>query len=118
MIEKICTNCCYWWKRKCTNTLSNVYGEETHQNAYCSKFIQAPNMEIAENIKVEKVNHPHHYNKGIEAIDIIESWELNFSLGNAIKYILRSPHKGNQLEDLKKSAWYINREIQRLENNK
>lgn len=65
---------------------------------------------------VETVNHPTHYNQGIEAIDIIESWGLNFSLGNAIKYILRSPHKGNQVEDLKKSLWYIQREIDRLEN--
>ena len=64
----------------------------------------------------ENVNHPSHYNQGIEAIDIIESWELNFSLGNAIKYILRAPHKSNQLEDLKKASWYILREIDRLEN--
>ena len=27
----------------------------------------------------EAINHPEHYNKGIEAIDIIESWDLNFS---------------------------------------
>lgn len=64
----------------------------------------------------ESVNHPSHYNQGIEAIDIIESWELNFSLGNAIKYILRAPHKANQVEDLKKASWYILREIDRLEN--
>lgn len=63
----------------------------------------------------EMVNHPSHYNMGkIEVIDIIESWGLNFSLGNAIKYILRSPFKGSTLEDLKKAAWYINREIERL----
>lgn len=63
----------------------------------------------------ETVNHPSHYNQGIEAIDIIESWGLNFSLGNAIKYILRSPHKGKELEDLNKAKWYIEREIKRLE---
>ena len=62
----------------------------------------------------EQVNHPSHYNQGIEAIDIIESWELNFSLGNAIKYILRSPYKGKQIEDLEKARWYIDREINRL----
>ena len=63
---------------------------------------------------MEKVNHPDHYNQGIEAIDIIESWALNFSLGNAIKYILRSPYKGKQIEDLEKARWYIDREINRL----
>ena len=64
----------------------------------------------------EKVNHPSHYNKGIEVIDIIESWGLNFSLGNAVKYILRAPYKNNSLEDLKKAQWYIQREIENMEN--
>ena len=62
----------------------------------------------------KNVSHPNHYNQGIEAIDIIESWDLNFSLGNAIKYILRSPYKGKQIEDLEKARWYIDREINRL----
>ena len=62
----------------------------------------------------EQVNHPSHYVKGIEPIEIIESWDLNFSLGNAIKYILRSPYKGKQIEDLEKARWYIDREINRL----
>lgn len=62
----------------------------------------------------KNVSHPSHYNQGIEAIDIIESWGLNFSLGNAIKYILRSPYKGKQIEDLEKARWYIDREINRL----
>ena len=62
----------------------------------------------------KNVSHPSHYNQGIEAIDIIESWDLNFSLGNAIKYILRSPYKGKQIEDLEKARWYIDREINRL----
>ena len=66
----------------------------------------------------EQVNHPSHYNQGIEAIDIIESWDLNFSLGNAIKYILRSPYKGKQIEDLEKARWYIDREINRLKDER
>lgn len=57
-----------------------------------------------------------HYKVGnIEAIDVIEDWELGFSLGNAIKYIARAKHKGQELEDLKKAVWYINREISRIE---
>ena len=65
---------------------------------------------------MEKVNHPEHYNQGIETIDIIESWGLNFSLGNVIKYTLRSPYKGNEIEDLEKARWYLDREIERLKN--
>ena len=64
----------------------------------------------------EQVNHPSHYIQGIEPIEVIESWYLNFSLGNAIKYILRSPYKGNQIEDLEKARWYIERERNRVKN--
>ena len=66
-------------------------------------------------MKKENVNHPSHYNQGIEAIEIIESWDLNFSLGNAIKYILRAPYKGKPTEDLEKAKWYIERELEKLE---
>lgn len=62
----------------------------------------------------EQVNHPSHYVKGIEPIDIIESWELNFSLGNVIKYTLRAPYKENMVQDLEKAKWYLERELQRL----
>lgn len=64
----------------------------------------------------DAVNHPSHYNTGkIEVIDAIEDWKLNFSRGNAVKYIARAGHKGDELEDLRKAAWYINREVKRLE---
>ena len=60
------------------------------------------------------VSHPSHYNQGIEAIDIIESWDLNFNLGNVIKYTLRAPYKENMIQDLEKAKWYLEREIIRL----
>lgn len=63
----------------------------------------------------EMVNHPSHYNKGIETIDYIESWGMNFNVGNVVKYVTRSPYKGNELEDLKKARFYLDREIVRLE---
>ena len=73
--------------------------------------------------KREMVNHPEHYNKGgIEVIEFIEAWELNFSRGSAVKYICRAGIKDpeNEIEDLKKAVWYIEREIGRIknENNK
>lgn len=59
------------------------------------------------------VDHPAHYNKGnIEAIDVIEEWDLNFNVGNVIKYMLRAPHKGSEIEDLEKAAWYLNRHLE------
>ncbi len=65
----------------------------------------------------DNVNHPRHYTKhpsGVECIQITE--HMGFNLGNAVKYIWRADLKGNQVEDLKKAVWYINREIQRISN--
>jgi len=62
-----------------------------------------------------KVNHPSHYTShpsGVECIAITE--HMNFNLGNAMKYIWRAGLKGEALEDLKKAAFYINREISRI----
>ena len=67
----------------------------------------------------DNVNHPSHYTDGkIEVIDFIEDKKLNFHRGNAVKYIARAGKKNpeKEIEDLKKAAWYINREIERLEN--
>lgn len=64
----------------------------------------------------DSVNHPKHYTKhpsGIECIAITQ--HMSFCLGNAIKYIWRSGEKGKEIEDLKKAAWYIDREIMRIE---
>lgn len=64
------------------------------------------------------INHPAHYNVGkIEAIDVIDDWDLGFCLGNTIKYIARAGHKdpNSTIEDLKKAKWYIDRHIQNLE---
>lgn len=60
----------------------------------------------------DSVFSPKHYTAGkYEVIDVIEDWNLNFRLANAIKYIARHQHKGKPLEDLKKALWYLQREI-------
>jgi len=63
----------------------------------------------------DNVNHPPHYTahaSGHEAVDICE--HMNFNLGNAVKYLWRHSHKGAPKEDLKKCAWYLRRERERL----
>ena len=64
----------------------------------------------------EKVNHPDHYggeNNPYEAIKVIEAWDLNFHLGNVVKYISRAGKKSeNSIEDLKKAEWYLSRYVQ------
>lgn len=66
---------------------------------------------------IDVVNHPPHYksDSGIESIEVIEAFNLNFCLGNTIKYVLRHQKKGKPLEDLKKARWYLDREIEKLE---
>lgn len=63
----------------------------------------------------DAVNQPKHYTShasGVECIQITE--HMSFCLGNAIKYIWRASLKGKELEDLRKAAYYIDREIKRL----
>lgn len=62
---------------------------------------------------MSKVDHPPHYNQGnIEAIEVIEDWELDFHLGNAIKYIARAKYKEDFKEDIEKAIWYLERRLE------
>ncbi len=69
-------------------------------------------------MSADDINHPHHYAAGrrFEPIDVIEDWKLGFHLGNTVKYISRAGRKGSTVKDLKKAAWYLQREITNLEN--
>mgnify|MGYP005827070801 CR=1 FL=1 len=66
----------------------------------------------------EIVDHPDHYNQGIEVIDFIESWNFDFATGNIIKYVARHRFKDEPLDDLKKARWYIDRLIETYEEQK
>lgn len=64
----------------------------------------------------DPVNHPQHYTahpSGVECITITE--HMGFNLGNAVKYLWRADLKHDAIEDLKKAAWYVAREIERRE---
>ena len=69
----------------------------------------------------DMVNHPPHYTQGpihdvcgepVECITVTE--QLNFNVGNAVKYLWRHGSKGDALQDLEKARWYVSREIDRL----
>lgn len=63
----------------------------------------------------DPVDHPAHYTdhpSGVECITVTE--HMNFNVGNAVKYLWRAGRKGDALTDLRKAAWYVNREIERL----
>lgn len=63
------------------------------------------------------VDHPNHYggkDNTYEAIKVIEAWKLGFNLGNTLKYIARADKKGDNVENLEKARWYLDREITKL----
>lgn len=68
--------------------------------------------------KEEAVNHPSHYGGDTvyEVIKVIHAWELDFDLGNAVKYIARAGKKdpAKTIEDLEKAIFYINDKIKQL----
>jgi len=61
------------------------------------------------------VEKPKHYNIGIETMDYIESWNMDYIEGNIIKYISRYRYK-NGLEDLLKCEFYLKRLIKKIKN--
>lgn len=71
-------------------------------------------------IKTDNVNHPNHYKTpgGIEVIEYIDSLlgdnTKAYYIGNIIKYISRYDKK-NGLEDLKKAKFYLEKMIEKME---
>lgn len=74
---------------------------------------------------MSRVDHPEHYNShpsGIECIEVARHYDFN--IGNAIKYLWRHglkredgiTDKAKAVEDLRKAIWYINDEIDMIEN--
>lgn len=91
----------------------------------CFDYDHSPNWESTHKVvKItpktpDPVNHPQHYlshPSGIECIQVTE--HFGFNLGNVIKYLWRAEEKGAPLQDLKKAAWYLQREIEKREKNK
>lgn len=67
--------------------------------------------------KNDAIRPAHYTGKSIEPIEVIQSWSLNFCLGNVIKYVARAGLKKGSpaLEDLKKARQYLDFEIERIE---
>lgn len=59
---------------------------------------------------------PSHYQGTTQPIDLINAQNLNFNLGNVVKYVCRAGKKDgeNILSDLEKAKNYINYEIERV----
>jgi hypothetical protein len=91
----------------------------TSNDAWKSAYLMLPPTPTRTEQQPDMVNHPPHYTvNGIEVIDVIENYKLNYKLGNVVKYVLRADLKGNRLQDLKKALWYLQREIEQSEKQK
>jgi len=73
-------------------------------------------------MKHDPVDRPKHYNQGgVECLDAIEAALTpeefkGYCKGNIIKYVWRENFKDQNIQDLKKSNFYLNRLIDKLEN--
>ena len=119
--DTTCEFCCYNSEVCCGNCVDGI---EEWLNAPCANEPENPpadkhvDLQRASGKVCDNVNHPAHYTFGnIEVIDFIEDKKLGFHLGNAVKYISRAGRKdpARTVEDLRKAAWYLNRQIERLE---
>ena len=55
---------------------------------------------------------PDYYQRGsINVWDFIRDQQLNFHLGNAVKYICRAGYKDSKLQDLEKAIHYLENEL-------
>lgn len=66
----------------------------------------------------DPINYPKHYigKNGLEEIQVIEEFELDFHLGNVFKYIVRAGKKDGETAQtaLEKARWYLSRKLQQL----
>lgn len=128
---------------KVKSFVSDTWNGDNFQGRYVGLIYKDPSSEYAgelveEDEVLEKmrddeqtavfhdaVEHPQHYTSdpsGVECIQITR--HRNFNVGNAIKYLWRNglkesvgrESKDKQVEDLRKAIFYIEDEIERLEN--
>ena len=77
-----------------------------------SAIDRAAQAAIEQRAAGDQVNSPAHYGQGaMECIEAIEGLGLGFNAGNVVKYMVRAPHKGSELVDLRKARWYLERLI-------
>lgn len=62
----------------------------------------------------DPVKGPSHYLKDrlFEPVMVIEDWDLNYHLGNALKYISRAGRKDDVIQDIEKAIWYLRRRLE------
>ena len=92
------------------NEYQNGYNRALEDLSSCIKNLDDP-KQMKDNNKT-----PSHYQGTTQPIDLINAQDLNFNLGNVVKYVCRAGKKKgeNILSDLEKAQNYINYEIERV----
>lgn len=77
------------------------------------------NLPLEEKMKDDLGINPAHYkSKGLEVIDVMEAFDLDFCRAFAIKYILRAEKKhASPILDIEKAIWYLERYVKQKENS-
>ena len=99
---------------ECGEAVTIFPNQSEHVCPHCSRTLMVRNFGPADKPLNDPVSRPVHYTQhpsGVECIQITE--HMGFCVGNAIKYLWRAGLKTDAIEDLKKAAWYVNREIER-----
>lgn len=81
-----------------------------------NEIVEPKNNFVSQSEYIEDVGQ--HYKQSVEPIDLIEAFDLNFNRGNVIKYTARAGRKDDELQDLRKALWYLEREIKNLEDGR
>ena len=107
-----------WWEEAFLPVTDGVMRDAREEESSGASRTSPPTRESG---GADPVAHPAHYTYGkIEVIDFIQDKDLNFALGNAVKYIVRAGHKAEQgmsdeekaIQDLEKARQYIDFEIE------
>jgi len=107
--------------KKNSEFVNKVFTKAKKKQSRIVEAVEETNKEVGklfsqayEKYQTDLVNHPAHYKAGgIETINFIEAKDLNYRLGNVVKYVSRAGKKDSDpVQDLEKAAWYLNREIE------
>ena len=115
---------CVWKRTEDRVTIADFSGGiKTIMTEQCDAAVKSLTDKIAKDVYANEITKAAHYNglgaqcskcgHPIECIDVVE--QLDFCLGNAMKYIWRAFKKEDPIKDLKKARYYLDRTIARLE---
>jgi hypothetical protein len=102
LLSKKCLHIDYATKSELDKALALIHGDRSKTN-----------NEVREIFGLDPIKPEYYNDTKITPFDVIDDWDLNFYLGNAIKYIKRAGKKADnsKLQDLKKVREYIEHEI-------